>query len=91
MDMLHITPKPPIGLAFEIADLLIMQGWAQFHGVRLVVELDHWVEGEEYEEVVAFYAKDSSLRRWIVWRSATEIVVQARSAAPPASVRWPTR
>jgi hypothetical protein len=76
MEMLHITPKHPIGLAFEISDLLLLQGWAKFHDVRMVVELDHWVEGEEYEEVVAFYAKDSSLRRWILWRSASDIVVQ---------------
>jgi hypothetical protein len=74
--MLQITPKPPIGLAFEISDLMLLQGWAAFHDVRMVVELDHWVEGEEYEEVVAFYAKDSSLRRWILWRSASDIVVQ---------------
>ena len=76
MEMLHITPKRPIGLAFEISDLLLLQCWAKFHDVRMVVELDHWVEGEEYEEVVAFYAKDSSLRRWILWRSASDIVVQ---------------
>jgi hypothetical protein len=77
MEMLQIAPRPPVGLAFEISDLLILQGWAEFHGVRMVVELDHWVEGEEYEEVVAFYAKDSAVRRWIIWRSAREIVVQA--------------
>jgi hypothetical protein len=38
--------------------------------------LDHCVEGEEYEEVIAFYGRDSQLRRWIVWRGAAEIVVQ---------------
>ncbi len=42
----------------------------------MVVELDHWVEGEEYEEVVALYTKDRLLRRWIVWRSDSEVVVQ---------------
>jgi hypothetical protein len=76
MELLRITPKPPIGLAFEISDLLLLQGWAKFHELRMVVELDHWVEGEEYEEVVSFYAKDSSLRRWILWRSVNEIIVQ---------------
>ena len=47
-------PNAPTGLAFEIADLMLLQGWADFHGVQMVVELDHCVEGEEYEEVVAF-------------------------------------
>jgi hypothetical protein len=76
MELLRIAADPPIGLAFEIADLMLLQGWAKFHDIRMVVELDHWVEGEEYEEVVAFYAKDSSLRRGILWRSAKDIVVQ---------------
>ena len=40
------------------------------------VELDHCVEGDEYEEVIAFYTPDNRLRRWILWRSATDIVVQ---------------
>jgi hypothetical protein len=77
MEMLRTTPKPPIGLAFEISDLLLLQDWASLHDVRLAVELDHWVEGEEYEEVVALYAKGSPLRRCILWRSAGDIVVQA--------------
>jgi hypothetical protein len=76
MEMLRTTPPPPIGLSFDIADLILLQGWADFHDVRMVVELDHWVEGEEYEEVVALYTKDRLLRRWIVWRSDSEVVVQ---------------
>jgi hypothetical protein len=69
-------PNTPTGLAFEIADLMLLQGWADFHEIQMVIELDHCVEGEEYEEVVAFYAPDSHLRRWIIWRTASEIVVQ---------------
>jgi hypothetical protein len=76
MELLRIASTPPTGLAFEISDLVLLQGWAKFHDIRMVVELDHWVEGEEYEEVVAFYSKDSSLRRGILWRSAKEIIVQ---------------
>ena len=55
---------------------MLLQGWAEFHDVRMVVELDHCVEGEEYEEVVALYTQDRLLRRWILWRSDSEIVVQ---------------
>ena len=76
MELRRTTRKPPIGLAFEIADLVLLQNWVELHDIRMVVELDHWVEGEEYEEVVAFYAKDSSLRHGILWRSATDIVAQ---------------
>ena len=76
MEMPRISPNLPTGLAFEIADLMLLQGWADFHDVQMVVELDHCVEGEEYEEVVGFYSRDKSLRRWILWRSAKETVVQ---------------
>lgn len=72
----QVSPNTPTGFAFEIADLLLLQGWADFHNMHMVVELDHCVEGEEYEEVVAFYAHDSHLRRWILWRSTDEIIVQ---------------
>jgi hypothetical protein len=72
----RIQPNAPVGLAFEIADLMLLQGWADFHDMQMVIELDHCVEGEEYEEVVTFYAKNSQLRRWILWRTAKEIVVQ---------------
>jgi hypothetical protein len=76
METPRIAVNLPTGLAFEITDLMQLQGWADLHGVQMVVELDHCVEGEEYEEVVAFYAKDSLLRRWILWRAPCEIVVQ---------------
>jgi hypothetical protein len=76
METPQIIPNAPLGLAFDISDLMLLQGWAEFHEVQMVVELDHWVEGEEYEEVVAFYGKDSPLRRWILWRAASEIIVQ---------------
>src|ERR1700722_20440843 len=76
MHKLWIAKKCPIGFAFEIADLMRLEKWAEVHNVRMVVELDHHVEDEEYEEVIAFYAKDSPIRRWILWRSASDIVVQ---------------
>jgi hypothetical protein len=72
----RLIPNAPTGLAFEIADLMMLQGWAEFHDVQMVVELDHCVEGEEYEEVIAFYAQDSQLRRWILWRAADGVIVQ---------------
>ena len=61
-----ISRPAPTGLAFEIGDLVLLKGWADFHGLQMVVELDHWVEGDEYEEVIAFYANKNRLRRWIL-------------------------
>jgi hypothetical protein len=68
--------RPPTGIAFEIADLMLLQGWAKFHAVRMVVELDQCVDGEEFEEVVALYAESGPLRRWNLWRTADTVVVQ---------------
>ena len=66
----------PMGLAFEVADLVMVQGWSEFHDLRMVVELDYSSEGEEYEEVLALYPQDSAFRRWMIWRDINEIVVQ---------------
>ena len=33
----RISPNTPTGLAFEIADLMLLQGWADFHDVQMVV------------------------------------------------------
>ncbi|MEJ0017115.1 MAG: hypothetical protein WDN25_11230 [Acetobacteraceae bacterium] len=99
METPQLTPSTPKGLAFEISDLMLLQGWAEFHDVQMIVELDHCVEGEEYEEVIAFYASDSQLRRWILWRGAQDIVVQPligrscryRSVADALETLTPTR
>jgi hypothetical protein len=66
----------PMGLAFELSDLVMVQGWSEYHDLRMVVELDYSAEGEEYEEVLALYPHDSSFRRWMMWRGTGEIVVQ---------------
>ena len=65
-----------VGVAFEIADLVLLQAWADLHGMRMIVELDHCVDGHEYEEIVAIYAKGTEHRRWNLWRSWDEVIVQ---------------
>jgi hypothetical protein len=68
---------PPKGLAFEVSDLLLLQSWAETHDMRMVVELDHFVEGEEYEEVLAFYeGAGARLRCWTMWRARDHFVVE---------------
>jgi len=64
------------GHAFPIDELIALRHWAERHAMRLLVELDHCVEGEEYEEVLAFYDRDSALRRWTLWRAADHLVVE---------------
>src|ERR1700693_4693714 len=69
-------PSPPRGLSFELSDLIMILGWSEFHDLRMVVELDNYIGGDEYEEVLVFYPSDAGFRRWTMWRSNEDIVVQ---------------
>lgn len=66
----------PTGVAFELADLFMVQGWSEYHNLRMIIELDYAAEGEEYEEVLALYPRNSGFRRWTMWRGTGEIAVQ---------------
>jgi hypothetical protein len=68
--------KTPTGLSFDVPDLLLLQGWADFHDLRMTIELDLCVEDEEYEEMLGLYDADRAFRRWMIWRSSDAIVVQ---------------
>ena len=69
-------PRLPRGFSFELSDLTLVLGWTEFRGLRMVIELDHCTGDEEYEEVLAFYPADSRFRRWSMWRTHEDIVVQ---------------
>jgi hypothetical protein len=64
------------GLAFEIADLIVMKGWADFRDLRMVVCLDHGADDEDDEEVVALHATMDSPCLFIMWRNAKSVFVQ---------------
>ena len=66
----------PKGIAFEIEDLTTLREWAAVHRLRMVVELDHKVEDDEYEEVLAFYEHGMGLRRWTMWRAHDHFVLE---------------
>ena len=76
MQIPNTSFKIPTGLSFEIPDLLILRGWADFHDLRMAIDLDVCAEGEEYEELVGLYDRDRAFRRWMIWRSRDGIVVQ---------------
>jgi hypothetical protein len=74
---LTLAPGPvPKGLAFEIADLMLISGWAAFHDVPMSVCLDHGAEDEEYEEVIALRTEMSPPCRMIMWRNADAVFIQ---------------
>ncbi len=77
MSLPSLSRPLPKGLAFEISDLVELKCWAEAQAIRMVVELDHHVEGEEYEEVLAFYeGNEAGLRLWTMWRATDHFVVE---------------
>jgi hypothetical protein len=69
------------GLAFDIPDLILVRYWAERHNYRISIRLDHGVfaseqHAEEYEKVIAFLERPSSLCRLIMWRDAAAVFVQ---------------
>jgi hypothetical protein len=78
----RVSVLPPAGIAFELADLLLVRAWAEFHDLRMAIELDYCAGGEEYEEILEFYTRNSVFRRWMIWRDASGIVVQPMMGRP---------
>lgn len=70
------TARKPLGLAFDIPDLLLARAVAEARGLRIVVEIDHHTDSEELEEVLAWYPAHGNACRCLIWRSASAAVVQ---------------
>ncbi len=68
--------QTPTGLSFEIPDLLMAQAWADYHNLRMTIDLDAASERDEFEELVRLSYGASAHPRWTIWRSADGIIVQ---------------
>ncbi len=78
---IRLTARPT-GLAFNVSDLLMLGAWAEFHHLRMTIDLDITTETEEFEEIVNILDVGADYRRWMIWRSADGIVVQPRLGRP---------
>ncbi len=76
MQLPRAPVRLPTGLSFDVPDLLMLRGWTDYHGLRLLIELDVCAEDEEYEEFLGLYEPTCAFRRWMMWRSCDGIVVQ---------------
>jgi hypothetical protein len=76
MPVARLMPRSLRGLSFRIADLVLLRSWAEAQGLSMTIHLDHGVEGEEYEEVVALSRTDRSLSQWIIWHDGHAVFVQ---------------
>ncbi len=76
MQLPRASLRVPTGFSFDVPDLLMMRAWADFHELRMGIDLDVCADGEEYEELLGIYDKDRAFRRWMIWRSCEGIMVQ---------------
>jgi hypothetical protein len=78
----NATATAPTGLSFEVPDLLMLRAWAEFHELRMTIELDVFTGVDEYEEIVSLSLRGSNFRRWMLWRSHEGVVVQPMMGRP---------
>lgn len=64
------------GIAFTIPELLLVTAWAEFHNLRLSIELDWHVDQTEYEEVITLALPGRTSAHCLLWRATDGIVVQ---------------
>ncbi len=76
MEPHRASERVSTGLSFEVSDLMLAQAWADFHDLRIEVELDFATGGDEYEEMLGLFVRRTGFRRWMIWRSSEGIVVQ---------------
>jgi hypothetical protein len=76
MSAARLMPRSLRGLSFSIADLVLLRSWAEAQDLRMTIHLDHGVEGEEYEEVVALSRTERSLSQWIIWHDGAAVFAQ---------------
>ena len=65
------------GLSFDIPDLILTKGRSAANDLRMVVQLDHRSDVEEYEEVLVFYRGTSPQWCWMMWRNASAVFVRS--------------
>jgi hypothetical protein len=78
-----LLPRQPKGLSFDIADHVIASQWAVSNRLRLSVDLNYSVEGEEYEEVLALSVESPDRRLWcVIWQQSDCVMVQPMLGRP---------
>ncbi len=63
-----LTRSHSRGFAFEIETLIQVRSWAERRGMHMMVELDHTLNGEAYEEVLSLIPRGRRRPRILLWR-----------------------
>lgn len=76
--------RAPYGLSFTIEELNSVQYWADHSDFKLAIILDQVCDGVEFEELLVLTEISSRRRSVTLWRTASNIIVQAPHARPHA-------
>lgn len=76
MGNVEISSPGVHGLSFSIADLTLIAAWSEACGLRMMVQLDHGLESDEFEEVVILCGETRTVNRHFMWRDANTVFVQ---------------
>ncbi len=83
MNSFHAPTRSRVeGIAFTIPELLILAAWADFHGLRMHIELDWHADAVEYEEVVSLKEPEQRSPSWFLWRTCKHVVLQPVLGGP---------
>jgi hypothetical protein len=74
--------QTPTGLSFDVPDLMMVQAWADYHNLRMGIDLGATSDSDEFEEMLRLSYGTSEHPRWTMWRSADGIVVQPTMGRP---------
>ena len=74
--------RTPYGLAFPVAELELVRGWAERQGLRMAVRLDQVLDGAEFEELLMISAPGHARQALSLWRTDHSIIGQAAGGHP---------
>jgi hypothetical protein len=80
--MITTLLRPLTAPAFDVADLLIARGWADFHDLAMTVRLDSGHGPVRPEETLAFTPAGADAPLWLMWRERDTVVVQPAAGHP---------
>ena len=77
MQLPRTTLPAPTGLSFDVPDLLMLHAWAEYHELRMTIDLDTFTGSEEYEEIVSRFRSQSA---GTPYRGLNELFVESLEA-----------
>jgi hypothetical protein len=69
-------------ISFEVPELLLVTAWAEFHSLRMTIELDWCADGIAYEEVITLQPAERNGPPWLLWRTCESVVLQPMAGKP---------